>query len=314
MAAMIEGSPSAWPVGRTRVATTPEDGRQAVRDAAAEGYDFIKVYSHLDLDTFSAIVEEARRLKMRVVGHIPQRGKGITEQFFQPGYDLVAHAEEFAQQTNPPAVDAIPRYVEMSKRNGTSLIATLTVDDRILEQASHPESLRARPEVRLLPREMQGVWLDHNPYVAQGSPGYIGYVQRIIQFNGELIKAFSVAGIPVLAGTDSGIPGIAPGFALHDELEAMAAAGLGNEQVLEGTTRLACEWLGVAGDRGTIESGKSADLLLLNADPLENVSNTRKIAAVIVRGRYLPRPELDRMLAKVSERNASKPGPISNAR
>jgi imidazolonepropionase-like amidohydrolase len=193
----------------------------------------------------------------------------------------------------------------MSRRNGTWLIATLTVDDRILEEASHPQSLRTRPEVRLLPRQIQTVWLDHNPYVAQANPRYVGYVQKIIRFNGDLLKAFSAAGIPVLAGTDSMVPGIVPGFALHDELEAMAAAGLSNEQVLEGTTRLACEWLGVQGDRGTVEPGKSADLLLLDADPLANVSNTRKIAAVIVRGRYLPRRELDRMLANVSARNAS---------
>jgi hypothetical protein len=109
LAGMIDGSPSIWPVGMTRVATTPADGRQAVRDVAAEGYDFVKVYSVMDLDTFTAVVDEARKLNMRVVGHIPQRGKGITEKFFQPGYDLVAHAEEFAQQTEPPDLAAIPR-------------------------------------------------------------------------------------------------------------------------------------------------------------------------------------------------------------
>ncbi len=307
LAAMIDGSPPIFPVGMTRVAATPEDGRQAVRDAAAEGYDFIKVYSRLDLETFSAIVNEARRLKLRVVGHIPQRGKGITEKFFQPGYDLVAHAEEFAQQTNPPAPEAIPRYVDMAKRNGTWLIATLTVDDRILEQTTHPETLHSRSELRLIPRQIREAWVDHNPYVAAASPGYTQYIRQIIEFNGDLVRAFAAAGIPVLAGTDSMIPGIVPGFALHDELEAMASAGLSNVQVLEGATRLACQWLGVDGDRGTVEPGKSADLLLLDADPLENVSNTRKIAAVIVRGRYLPRAELDRMLRKVADHNTSSP-------
>ena len=71
-----------WPLGMTRAAATPEDGRQAVRDAKAEGYEFIKVYSKLTLETFTAIVDEARQQHMRVVGHIPQRDKGITEKFF----------------------------------------------------------------------------------------------------------------------------------------------------------------------------------------------------------------------------------------
>jgi imidazolonepropionase-like amidohydrolase len=307
LAAMIDGSPPIFPVGMTRVAATPEDGRQAVRDAAAEGYDFIKVYSRLDLETFSAIVDEARRLKMRVVGHIPQRDKGITEKFFQPGYDLVAHAEEFAQQTSTPAPDAIPRYVDMARRNGTWLIATLTVDHRILEQTTHPETLHSRPELRFMPPQIREFWVDRNPYVAQARPGYIQFVRQIVEFNDELVRAFTAAGIPVLAGTDATIPGIVPGFSLHDELEAMAAAGMSNIQVLEGTTRLACQWLGVDGDRGTVAAGKGADLLLLDADPLENVANTRKIAAVIVRGRYLPRSELGRMLEKVAEHNAPNP-------
>ena len=71
---------------------------------------------------------------MRVVGHIPQRGKGITKKFFQPGYDLVAHAEEFAQQTDPPSLEAIPQYVEMAKHSGTWLIGTLSLDERLLEE------------------------------------------------------------------------------------------------------------------------------------------------------------------------------------
>lgn len=300
LAAMIDGSPPYWPVGMTRVAATPADGRQAVRDIAAEGYDFVKVYSELDLETFTAIVDEARRLNMRVIGHIPQRGKGITEKFFQPGYALVAHAEEFAQQTEPPDLKAIPRYVEMTQHNGTGLIATLTTDDRILEAATHPETLRTRPEIRVLPDAMRNLSIEHNPYVGR-APGFTQHVQRIIEFNQQLVRAFIAAGIPVLAGTDSGIPGVVPGFALHDELEALAKAGMSNQQVLESTTRVACEWLNVASDRGTVEAGKRADLILLDADPLLDVAHTRQIAAVIRGGRYLPHAELDRMLKRLNQ-------------
>lgn len=305
LAKMIDGAKPVWPVGLTWSAATPEDGRQAVRDAAQDGYGYIKVYSNLDLPTFTAIVDEARRQKMKVVGHIPQRGKGLTAQFFQPGYDLVAHAEEFAQQTDAPDEAAIPSYVAMSRKNGTWLIATLTLDERLVQMVNHPEQTAIRPELRTLsPDSYDGV-VNHNPYAKRASPQLKLLLQQIVDFNRKLVPAFVAAGIPVLPGTDSGVTGIVPGFALHDELEAMARAGMSNRQVLQAATRQSAEWLGVAGDRGTVEAGKRADLLLLDADPLAELANTRKISAVILGGRYLPRTELDARMADLVRRNTA---------
>jgi hypothetical protein len=302
-AAMIDGSPPMWPLGMTRAAATPEDGRQAVRDARAEGYQFIKVYSKLTLETFSAIVDEARQQHMRVVGHIPQRGQGITEKFFVPGFDLVAHAEEFAQHTDPPDHAAIPRYADMSKRNGTWLVATLSLDERIVEEIRDPDSLQRRDELRHMhPRAYQMVTRD-NPYTKDRSAGRIAYVQNVVDFNCPLVKAFVAAGVPVLTGTDAPVPGVAPGFALHDEFESLSRCGMSNAQILESTTRWAAEWLGTLADRGTVEAGKRADFVLLDANPLENIANTRRIAGVIVGGHYLSRAELDRRLKKLAEAN-----------
>jgi len=306
-AAMIDGSPPSWPIGMTYVAATPEDGRQAVRDAQAGGFEFIKVYSKLSLETFTAIVDEARRLKMRVVGHIPQREKGITAKFFLPGFDLVAHAEEFAQHTAPPDQAAIPAYVEMSKRNGTWLTATLTLDERIVEVVAHPESLAARTDLRYLPPIQYRLVVEHNPYVERHDPGLVGYVQRIVTFNAELVRAFDAAGIPVLTGTDSPVPGVAPGFSLHDEFAALSRAGVSNLRILEATTRLPAQWLGTLEDRGTVETGKRADLVLLAGNPLDDIANTRRIAAVVRNGLYLPRAELDRKMAALAARNPVKP-------
>jgi imidazolonepropionase-like amidohydrolase len=302
-AAMIDGSPPSWPLGMTRAAATPEDGRQAVRDAAAEGYEFIKAYGKLSLETFTAVVDEARKHQMRVIGHIPQREKNLTDQFFQPGFDLVAHAEEFAQQTHPPAMDAIPRYVEMARRNGTWLVGTLTLDERIVEEMRDPDSLRARPELRYLPPLEYRVVMHDNPYLKDRSADRIANVQDIVDFNRALVKAFAAAGIPVLTGTDAPVPGVVPGFSLHDEFQSLSRAGMTNGQVLESTTRLPAEWLGTLADRGTVEIGKRADLVLLDANPFEDLANTRRIAAVIVNGRYLPRKELEKRLKVLAARN-----------
>jgi hypothetical protein len=299
---MIDGLNPILPLGMTRVAATPGDGRQVVRDAAVEGYEIIKVYSTLDLPTFTAIVDEAHKLHMPVVGHIPQREKGLTDKFFQPGYGMVAHAEEFAQQTKDPEQAAIPGYVEMAKRNGTWLTGTLSLDERIVEEASHPETLTTRPELGFLCPPVYSFVTQHNPYVANGNAKFVTYVQSIVTFNKQLVQAFAAAGIPVLAGTDAPVPGLVPGFALHDELEVMARYGINNRQVLEGATRLPAEWLGVASDRGVVAVGKRADLLLLDADPMVDVANTRKIAAVIAGGQFLSRADLDVKMRTLKER------------
>jgi imidazolonepropionase-like amidohydrolase len=93
------------------------------------------------------------------------------------------------------------------------------------------------------------------------------------------------------------------GFSLHEELELLVGAGLTNEEALASATRLPAIWLGVDRDRGTIEAGKRADLLLLDADPLIDVANTRRIAGVFLDGKWLSRRTLDGMMADLARRN-----------
>ena len=301
LAAMVDGSPPLWPVGFTRVAATPDAGRQVVRDELAEGYDMVKVYSNLSLDTFTAIVDEARQRGVKVVGHIPGRGTPI-DPYFQPGYTMVAHAEEFAFRAADSSDAEVARMVALARANGTGLMTTLTVDQRILEQTVDPTTLHTRPEVRFVHPVSRRFWYEGNPYVGRNSPERIAQLQQIIAFNDKLVRAFVAAGLPVLAGTDSLVPGVVAGSALHDELAALVAAGLTPYQALDAATRAPATWIGVADDRGTLEVGKRADLLLLDASPLADITSTQRIAGVVASGRWLPRAELDAKLAALATR------------
>jgi hypothetical protein len=313
LSALVDGSPPIWPVGISYVATTPEDGRQFVRDVKAAGYDFVKTYSRLDFDTFSAIVDEARKQNVRVIGHIPGRGLDETEKWFQPGYEMVMHAEEYAFQTKDADhwVDNIPRYVALAKRTGVLLCSTLTLDERILQQMQNPTSLKTRSEIRYVNPATRFFWTNHSPY-ANAPPARIERIAKLVAFNAKLVKAFSDAGLPVFPGTDTTVPGMVAGFALHDEFDSQEAAGLTPSQILTADTRLAAQFLRTDADRGTVEVGKRADLLLLGANPMANVANTRDIAAVIASGRYLSRRELDKMMSDLARRYAAMP-PIKDS-
>lgn len=304
LAVMIDGDP---PIQgpMAEVAATPEQGRKLVDEAYAGGFDAIKTYSNLTYDAFTAIVDEARAHNMRVLGHIPLRGKDRTADLFQPGYGMVAHAEEYAYQT--PQVDegAIPRFTALAKSRGVWLITTVRLNERIVDQTKSVDALKGRPETAYVnPLTFQS-WTQRNSYAA--SKDKLARREAVVDFNAKLVPAFYKAGIPMLVGTDTLVSGIVPGFALHDELESLSRLGLPHAAILADATRVPAEYLGVAKDRGTVEQGKRADLLLLDADPLKDVANTRRISAVIASGKVYPRAELDGMMAALARRYAAAP-------
>jgi imidazolonepropionase-like amidohydrolase len=105
--------------------------------------------------------------------------------------------------------------------------------------------------------------------------------------------------VPILAGTDVLNPFCFPGFSLHDELSLLARAGLTPMEALQAATRSAAEYLGILDSFGTVEKGKTADLVVLDANPLDDITNTQKIAGVMMGGRYFPKASLEKMLADV---------------
>jgi imidazolonepropionase-like amidohydrolase len=131
--------------------------------------------------------------------------------------------------------------------------------------------------------------------------------RRFVDKELEVVKAMHKAGIPFLAGTDTP-PGVYvfPGFSLHEELQRFVAAGFTPLEALQTATLNPAKYLGMEDRLGSIEKGKLADLVLLDANPLEDIRNTQKIAGVTVNGRYLSRGELDKMLAGVEQAAEAK--------
>ena len=291
--------------GQGTKVNTPQEGRQAVRSAKAEGYEFIKVYAYLNVETYKAIIEEANKQQLKVIGHIPDAFKGKLKEAFVSGFGMVAHAEELTNYAVDYSESEAQEMAELLKTNGTWLSPTLTTMERILSQVKSLDELKALPSLQYVHPLLQSKWLTANKYNKMSSPKQIAHFEKYVKFNLLLVKACKAAGVPIVAGTDAGTSSVVPGFSLHDELELLAKAGLTNEEVLNSATRLSAQWLGIDKQIGTVETGKLADLILLEANPLNDIKNTRKIAGVFINGRWLDKTKIQTTLSDLSKRNTA---------
>ncbi|MNR16940.1 imidazolonepropionase [compost metagenome] len=151
---------------------------------------------------------------------------------------------------------------------------------------------------------MQSKWLYSNHYNNETDPKRIARIDSMVDFHFRLVKAFKDAEVPIVAGTDSGVSGVVWGFSLHDELELLVKAGLTTQEALASATRLPTVWLGIDDKIGTIEVGKYADLILLDKNPLDDISNTRILSGVFVNGQWIDKKTLDKMLLSLEKKNS----------
>lgn len=300
LAALINGGN-----GQGRIANTAEEGRMMVKNAKTEGYDFIKLYSKLNIETYNAVVDEAHTQGLKTIGHIPNAFIGKLEQAIIPHLGMIAHAEEFSKHSDSFSVQDAAKFAKLSKDNGTWLSPTLTTMVWIANQTHSIDSIKNSASLKYVHPLLQSKWLTANNYAKKATPENVTYFDNMVKFHFVLVKAFKDAGVPIIAGTDAGVSGVVAGFSLHDELELLVKAGLSQQEALNSATLLSAQWLGIDKQIGSIESGKFADLILLNENPLTDIKNTRKIAGVFVNGKWLDKEKLSVMLSDLAKRNTA---------
>jgi tetratricopeptide (TPR) repeat protein len=183
-------------------------------------------------------------------------------------------------------------------KNGTWQCPTLTVQRGL--SYLDDTNFTADPRLKYMPKKTRVYWEpQNNAFVSSNTAEDWAMMKKALAKKLEIIKPMRRAGVKFIAGTDLANPYCFPGFSLHDELGLLVEAGLTPLEALQAATSNAAEFLGLEVSLGKVEAGKIADLVLLDANPLENIGNTRKIAAVIVNGKYYSRSSLHEMLAKI---------------
>jgi len=290
--------------------SSPDEARSVVRLAKTNRYDFIKVYNSVSKPEFEAMIDEGRKLGIPVIGHaVRAEGVGLPEGL-RMGQMMVAHAEEFIYTAFGNGTDEgkIPEVTAAVRETGAYVTATLSTFEAIVRYWGRPDQVAAAlkmPEALYLSPQARVDWQDSD---YQRRPlEKVPMLQSYLVFQRHLIKAFTDAGVPVLAGTDTPtVPGLVPGFSIHDELRNLSLAGLSNYQVLAAATKTPGEFIlkahPDAARFGQVAVGMRADLLLLQSDPLQNLGALERPLGVMADGRWYSQKDLKALLERLKQR------------
>lgn len=287
---------------------SPEEVEQAVIEQKRAGYDIIKIHGDFTRESYHKLFVIARREGMRVIGHAP-RNLGI-EVMIEERQDAVAHAEEYIYDKNSSSrnfAEIEPRIQSIAKataRAGTWLVPNLTAYKNIGLQVADITAVLRRPEMKYIPsRIAQGWGPATNPYVnSSRMTNWQGFQARYAVLE-KLTKGFHDAGVRLLAGTDAMNPSVVPGFSLHDELHDLVAAGLTPYEALRAATANPAEFLKAKTRFGTVTEGKRADLILVDGNPLDDVTVVSRRQGVMIKGQWFSQSELQKRISEAVSSN-----------
>jgi hypothetical protein len=322
---IVDGPKPTWPF--SIAVTTTDDARAAVDKVVSDGFDFVKVYDDIPRDAYFALAAEAKQKKFAFAGHLPMAVTPLEAS--NAGQKSLEHLNLIAAGCSPRETELLARLAKADAehnraeenalwelmistydetkaaqlfaafvRNQTWQVPTLVV----LHQFSRyrDSALQNDPRMKYVTPEWKKMWDPASDFRFKDyTENDWQYLKKVVDFrSSKLTREMHSAHVAFLAGTDIPNPYTFAGFSLHDEIDLLVKAGFSNLEALQTATLNPAIFLDRQGDLGTVESGKFADLVLLGADPLKEISNTRNIQAVVVSGRYLDRAALDKLLAE----------------
>jgi len=297
---MMEAPAASFPEPIADWVDDATSARQAVLDAKEAGYDGIKPYGHLNQESYDSILATAKEVGLPTNGHIP--AELTLEHVLEAGQNHTVHVEEVTRMAQGDfSPEQIENFARIISDTDTWVSPTLITSRTILALFDDHENAMSKPEMRYAQHPMQQAFMSFllGNYMQMPEEHRQGIRESFEQFGRPFTKALQDKGVKMMTGTDAGLPALVPGFALHEELEELVSAGLTPYQALRASTTNPYEFLDELEDAGTVEVGKRANLVLLEANPLENISNTQQIAGVMIQDRWLSKVEIQEGLEEL---------------
>jgi imidazolonepropionase-like amidohydrolase len=267
--------------------------REAARKAQREGADFFKVQDNLPRDAYFALMSEARSLGLPVEGHVP---RSVTAaEASEAGQKSIEHLTGLDEaKDDERKAEAL---ISIFRKNGTWQCPTVNMRNNYAQLDD--AGLASDPRLKYVKPSWRERWLRMTKDAVNMPASEWTNRRELMRKEKALVARMQRAGLGLLAGTDDANPYSYPGFSLHDELAILVEAGLTPMQALQTATLNPAKFLKRLDSLGTVEKGKLADLVLLDANPLENISHTKRIHAVVVHGKYFAKEALQQLLREV---------------
>lgn len=303
---------------------TPGAADSLVTAYANAGYDFLKIHPGIPLDPFDTLVARAREAGIPFAGHVPV-AVGIRHAL-ESGYASIDHVDGFLEGLVPETAAVDPTANGFFGFNFTSLADTAKIDELVRMAKMHEvwivptqslferwfapvdaDTLLQQPEMKYMPASTLDEWKQRKLESTGAGSGFDeSQWEQFIAIRRELIKALQEGGHGMLLGSDAPQLFNVPGFSIHHEIAGMKEAGLSPLEILQSGTMNPARFFGMEDKFGIIEAGMAADLLLLDANPLEDLTALKALSGVMVRGRWLDRKAIDEKLAEIARNAGSR--------
>ena len=281
--------------------SSPAQAAEMVRQQKREGWDLLKVHPGLTRDEYDAMARTAREEGIRFAGHVPA-DVGLPHAL-EMGQETIDHVDGYVEHLGAegaPLDEAkLAEVVRLTKRSGAWIVPTMALWETLLG-VNGVEKLLGYPELKYMPAQQVQAW-EKAHRARQADPQFDRRKAEQTAANRKrILKALHAGGVPVIFGTDAPQQFSVPGFSVHREMAVMLESGLTPYQILLTATRNAGEYHKNKARFGTVTAGTRADLILVNGDPLRDLSNVARRAGVMVRGRWLAEDEIQKRLAAVA--------------
>lgn len=280
---------------------SPEQAVAMVRQQKQEGWDLLKVHPGLTKDEYDAMAKTAKEVGIRFAGHVPA-DVGLMHAL-EMGQETIDHVDGYIEYLNgevaPVDETKLAEVVRRTKAAGTWIVPTMALWETLIG-LTDMETLAALPELKYAPPQQVEQWKTAHR-TRRSQPNFDRKKAEVIAKNRlRILKVLHDGGVRILLGTDAPQEFSVPGFSIHREMALMVKSGLTPYQVLHSGTKNIGDYYKGKANIGTIEVGKQADLLLVEANPLQDVANIARRAGVMVRGQWLPESEIRKRLDEIA--------------